>query len=57
MRSLIVELAHILIRLLTRQIPNGDGTFFTWFEITSFPKDPPLLIAEGGSEQGLIAAA
>ena len=39
------------------QIPNGDGTFFTWFEITSFPKDPPLLIAEGGSEQGLIAAA
>ena len=30
--------------------PNGDGTFFKWFDVRSFPKDPPLVIACGGDE-------
>lgn len=27
------------------EIPNGDGTYFTAFDIESFPADPPLIIA------------
>ncbi len=29
----------------TGKVPNGDGTYFRWFDVTSFPADPPLLIA------------
>jgi len=25
--------------------PNGDGTFFKWFDLRSFPSTPPILIA------------
>lgn len=25
--------------------PNGDGTYFRWFRVTSFPTNPPLLVA------------
>ena len=24
---------------------NGDGTHFKWFDLRSFPKDPPILVA------------
>lgn len=27
---------------------NTDGTWFKWFDIRSFPADPPLVIARGG---------
>ncbi|PYF12020.1 hypothetical protein C8J30_102335 [Rhodobacter viridis] len=27
---------------------NTDGTWFKWFDIRSFPTDPPLVIARGG---------
>jgi hypothetical protein len=30
-------------------MPNGDGTYFKWFDIRSFPPHPPLIIAS--SEQ------
>jgi hypothetical protein len=33
-------------RLRHDECPNGDGTYFRWFSIDSFPPDPPLLIAE-----------
>lgn len=33
------------------ETPNGDGTHFGWFDIDSFPADPPLLIAESQQEQ------
>jgi len=26
-------------------VPNGDGTWFAWFQINTFPPAPPLLIA------------
>lgn len=26
--------------------PNGDGTYFKWFDVHSFPKKPPILIAD-----------
>lgn len=25
--------------------PNGDGTYFVWFDLRSFPSDPPVLVA------------
>lgn len=28
--------------------PNGDGTFFKWFDVRSFPPAPPLVIASSG---------
>jgi hypothetical protein len=27
---------------------NGDGTSFCWFDLSSFPADPPILIAQSG---------
>ncbi len=26
---------------------NADGTCFEWFDIRSFPKEPPLVVAKG----------
>lgn len=26
---------------------NRDGTFFKWFDVRSFPSDPPLVVASG----------
>lgn len=30
--------------------PNGDGTHFAWFDLTSFPPEPPILIASSEIE-------
>lgn len=30
----------------TDELPNGDGTYFRWFQIESFPSVPPLVIAQ-----------
>lgn len=27
------------------ETPNGDGTHFAWFDLRSFPPDPPILLA------------
>lgn len=35
-----------LKRLRQGQGDNGDGTKFQWFDIDSFPAEPPLLVAE-----------
>lgn len=37
-------------RLRHGERANGDGTFFHWFKIDSFPPDPPLLIAQSVME-------
>ena len=29
---------------------NKDGTYFKWFDVRSFPADPPLLVASEGLE-------
>ena len=34
--------------ILFGTVPNGDGTHFRWFDASSFPEKPPLLIAKGG---------
>ncbi len=26
------------------EIPNGDGTSFVWYDVTTFPKHPPIII-------------
>lgn len=26
------------------EIPNGDGTYFAWYDMRSFPREPPLLV-------------
>ena len=31
--------------LRSGKTPNGDGTYFAWFDIRSFPKQPPILAA------------
>lgn len=31
--------------LLFGDKPNGDGTYFKWFDLRSFPEHPPILIA------------
>lgn len=41
-------------RILCGDKPNkGDGTYFKWFDVRSFPPDPPILI---GSSEGVITA-
>lgn len=40
--------AHLILhreKIQTGTKPNDDGTWFKWFDIRSFPKSPPLLIA------------
>jgi hypothetical protein len=32
-------------KLKTGRLPNGDGTWFDWWDIRSFPYNPPILIA------------
>jgi hypothetical protein len=27
------------------QVPNGDGTYFTYFDLRSFPPNPPICVA------------
>lgn len=31
--------------LKTGETSNGDGTYFKWFDLKSFPHDPPILIS------------
>lgn len=41
--------AHLILNLKTIRRgdqPNGDGTHFRFYDVDSFPADPPLLIAE-----------
>lgn len=41
--------AHLISsrqKLVWGKQPNLDGTHFVWFNINSFPSNPPLLIAE-----------
>ena len=38
-------------------IANGDGTEFAWFDITSFPASPPLVIACSEIENNQLQAA
>jgi len=32
-------------RIAKGQIPNGDGTYFTYFDLRTFPEKPPICIA------------
>jgi hypothetical protein len=32
-------------RLVKGEAPNGDGTYFAWFDLRSFPPEPRILIA------------
>ena len=36
------------------EMPNGDGTHFMWFDVQSFPPNPPILIASNVFERALI---
>ncbi len=38
------------------QQPNGDGTHFTWFDINSFPANPPIVVASSKAEMKKEAA-
>lgn len=35
-------------KLIHGEMPNGDGTYFRWFDATSFPDEHPILIAQRG---------
>ncbi len=37
------------VKLRSGDKPNGDGTYFKWFDVRSFPQHPPLLIARSPS--------
>jgi hypothetical protein len=49
---LLIDLASFRAALARRaslrcgKCPNGDGTSLAWFDVTSFPPRPPILIAE-----------
>lgn len=58
-RWMLINLRHFRAQLInepTRKTikngvtPNGDGTHFRWFDVTSFARDPALLIARSHSE-------
>jgi len=41
--------AHMIRRdsgIKRGETPNGDGTYFAWFNVTSFPAEPPILVAQ-----------
>lgn len=43
-------------KIITGRVPNGDGTYFAWFDIRSFGWcEPPLLIAASPSVHQLEA--
>jgi hypothetical protein len=53
-RWMLINLRHFRAQLIndsTRRTikngvtPNGDGTYFRWFDASSFARDPPLLVA------------
>ena len=49
-RAALIREARNGGRIESGDKPNGDGTHFKWFDVRSFPKDPPLVIACGGDE-------
>ena len=38
-------------RVLGGETNNGDGTWFTWYDVTTFPKTRPIVIADSGTPQ------
>lgn len=43
--------AHLIRKASIKQLKygenaNGDGTYFYWFRVDSFPADPPILVAQ-----------
>ena len=52
---MLINLAHFRAHLIRNRrvlrhgtTANGDGTSFAWFDASSFPPDPPLILARGG---------
>ncbi|MEM0948374.1 MAG: hypothetical protein AAGK37_13270, partial [Pseudomonadota bacterium] len=35
---------------------NADGTWFKWFDVRSFPEEPPLVVARGVMGDGGLPA-
>ena len=61
-RWMIIDLAHWRYHMVKShtiikerggmgQKSNGDGTYFYWFDIHSFPDTTPIVIAENGKEE------
>jgi hypothetical protein len=44
-RAALIRQATNGIKIKSGNMPNGDGTHFKWFDIRSFPSDPPLVIS------------
>jgi hypothetical protein len=51
-RWMIINLAHFRAQLINNfdslrcgECPNGDGTYFYWFDAASFEPDPPIIVA------------
>ena len=44
-RAALIRQATNGTRLKTGDKANGDGTYFKWFDLRSFPAHPPILIA------------
>ena len=44
------------VKIRHGQKSNGDGTHFKWFDILSFPKSPPLLVASSAAAMSSHAA-
>jgi hypothetical protein len=44
-RAALIREARNGMTLKSGDMPNGDGTYFKWFDIRSFPPHPPLVIA------------
>jgi hypothetical protein len=36
-------------KIICGDMANGDGTFFKWFDIRSFPPEPPLIVASSAT--------
>jgi hypothetical protein len=46
--------AHLILnasQLKCGEVSNIDGTAFRWFDLTSFPTNPPILVASSGDEK------
>jgi hypothetical protein len=63
-RWMLIDLRHFRAQLINEQsrqairsgvTPNGDGTYFRWFDVSSFAPDPPLLVASSGLHEEWIS--
>lgn len=52
-RAYIIDLPSLRAQLIqnprqlkTGETPNGDGTYFKWFDLSSFAPCPPILVAD-----------